>query len=359
MIIGKPRIREHLQKMKAYPVGESKGSGDYRVINLASNENPHQPSDAVTQALIRQNLEANRYSDNSCIEITNALAKKYKLNSENIICGNGSAELILLLAEAYAGLGDEVVIWQHGYLLYQAAANRVGATIKRACGESFLDRKALLKAISPKTKLIFIDNPNNPTGAHLNSSELRGLLSELPSSILCVIDAAYSDYVTAENYEDGLVLLKEYNNVCVLHTFSKIYGLAGARIGWMAGPADIVATLRAMQQPASVSRYSQAAALCALEEEDRIKAFKNENKIQREAFINFTKEIGLKPYPSEANFVLLDFENPRRATDIFKELKRIGIILRPMEPYQLSSCLRVTIGLPDDMQILSEKLGIL
>lgn len=350
-------MRKHVRAMKKYSVGEASIPGHTTVINLASNEKPALPSAAVLAALQSSWHLTNRYADSSYLCVIEALSHAYAIPPDNLICGNGSAELIFLLAEAYATEGDEILIWKYGYQLYEVATKRVGATIVKPVSAEFVDVSALLKVVTTKTKLIFIDNPNNPTGAYISISELRELRLKLPDDILLVIDAAYAEYVTAQDYEDGLMLAKECNNVCILRTFSKCYGLAGFRLGWMYGPVEIVNALKSLQQPASVCTAAQLAAVAALNEREHLTAIREQNSELRNQLAKDILALGVKSYPSEANFILLDLLSPTLAKRVFVELKQYGIIVRPMAAYQLENCLRITIGTPAEMATLTSALN--
>lgn len=351
-----PKVKKHLGKLNCFQVGETKIPGQQRIINLASNENAMPVSANVSEALELALLQANRYSDNTCEFVIDELCRLYGYSAKKLMCGNGSAELIFLLAEVFAAQEDEILIWKYGYLFYETAAIRVGASIVRTNSEDFLDVNALLSAVTERTKLVFLDNPNNPTGAYIGEEKLRELREKLRSDILLVIDAAYAEYVMEPDYIDGAVLVEEYDNVCLLHTFSKIYGLAGARLGWLYGPAEIINVMRALQQPASVSRIAQYAAVAALREPDRIQYLREQNQKLRDDIKETMLSLGMKPYPTQTNFILIDFFTEKAARHVFAELKNHGIIVRPMSAYGLVSCLRITIGSTEEMQVLKSAM---
>ena len=352
MVSRGPEVKAYLQTMTVYPVGDSTTHGQRALINLASNENSMPLSDAVQQALIEAMSYVNRYSNNTCMEVIDGLAVMHAIDPEKLVCGNGSSELIFLLAEAFVSAGDDVVIWKHGYLLYETAARRLGASIVRAASSQFMDVNALLDAVTERTKLVYIDNPNNPSGAYISIDELRYLRQNLRKDILLVIDAAYAEYVVAEDYDCGQRLVDEYDNVCMLRSFSKIYGLAGARLGWMYGPREVIKAIRILQQPSSTSMVAQQAAIVAMREPERIVHICHQNQYLRNQFIDQCITLGLNPHSSQANFVLVDFFSEHVARHVFSELKRHGILVRPMAAYNLKSYLRFTIGISQEMDTL-------
>ncbi len=353
-------IKPYIRAMQLYPVGESSVPGFEKVIHLASNENNHPPSEAVLDAVKMSMQQTNRYADSSCRKVIDQLAAHHHLSGEKIVCGNGSAALIFLLAEALLSQQDEMLVLKHGYALYETAAQRVGATLIRASAKvgQFIDPQALIGACTSRTKLVLIDNPNNPTGAFIPLSTLREIRERLPQDILLVIDAAYAEYVNAEEYDGGLSLVNEYDNVCVLRSFSKIYGLAGARMGWLYGPLPIIHALKVLQAPASVSSAAQSAAVAALvHDKERIQELRVQNKHLCQVFTAHCSALGLTPYPSEANFVLVDFLSADLAKEVFSALKMKGIIVRPMASNRLPSCLRFTIGTMGEMDSLQKALS--
>lgn len=232
----------------------------------------------------------------------------------------------------------------------------MGAKCIKVESKNFIDPQALLDSVTPLTKLVFLDNPNNPTGSYANLNELKFIRNNLRADILLVIDAAYAEYVFADNYESGINLVKEFDNVCMLRTFSKVYGLAGLRLGWMCAHQDIIRTIRTIQQPAPVNALAQCAGMAALDEPNRIDFIKEQNFSVRSGLIKKLKALELIVYPSETNFILIDFGSSDVANRIFNSLKSCGIIVRPMRAYRLDSCLRITIGTAEEMLVFTESL---
>lgn len=356
MRLGTVVPRPHLEGLGNYPVGESRIDGVNRIIRLASNEHTVAPSPAVRNALIEVADRAHRYADAECREVVRILSGLHSLDPCELVCGDGSSELIYLLALCFAGPGDEIVIWRHGYLFYETVAKIVGASPIRVDSIRPVDVDALLASVTSRTKLVFIDNPNNPTGAYISSAEIRHLRENLPENVMLIIDAAYSEYVMASDYTPGHELVERYENVCVLRTCSKIYGLAGARLGWAHAAEKVVNILRSVRQPASVSAFAQAAAAVALLETRRIGDIKDQNAKLRTALFDVALRLGWAPFASEGNFLLIKFSSAVECSSVLLWLKYHGILVRPMTSYSLPDCLRITIGTPEEMSFLMEVL---
>jgi histidinol-phosphate aminotransferase len=291
--------------------------------------------------------ELHRYPDGAAADLRTALAHEYKMEADRIVCGAGSDELISLIVRAYAGAGDEVVYSEHGFLMYPINAKAVGAKAVAAPEINLRsDIQALLKAVTPKTKVMLLANPNNPTGSYLTKTELRELRGKLPENVLLVIDAAYAEFVEEKDYEDGRALVDEYPNVAMLRTFSKIHGLAGLRLGWGYFSSEVAGIINRVRGPFNVSAPAQAVGIAALSDKDFIR---KSVKLAREGRAFLTEklgELGLKAYPAVGNFLLADF-GPK-AEDIRLSLKEKGIFVRQMGAYSLPQCLRITVGTAED-----------
>jgi histidinol-phosphate aminotransferase len=280
-----------------------------------------------------------------------ALGKKHNIDPAQIVCGAGSDELIGLLVRAYAGPGDEVLYSQYGFLMYGIAAKTAGAKPVAAPEKSLCaDVDALLKAVTPRTKLVLLANPNNPTGSLLSKTEVARLHAGLPPHVLLALDAAYCEYVDDPAYSAGDELVAK-GNVVVLRTFSKIYALAGPRLGWAHCPAEVADILNRLRGPFNVSALAQVAGLAALQADDFIAHACNENTKVRASFTAALQALGLKVYPSAGNFVLVEFGPNAEAVRL--KLKERGILVRQMGAYQLPHCLRITIGTAEDMAIVA------
>lgn len=353
--IPKPGILD----VSPYVGGESKIAGVDRVIKLASNEGALGPSPMAMEAYIREAETLHRYPDGSASKLREALAVAHGLDAGRIVCGSGSDELLDMLARAYAGVGDEVMHTEHGFLMYPISAKGVGAT-PVAVPENNLhaDVDALIARAGKNTKILFLANPNNPTGTYLPDSEIRRLRDGLPEHVLLVIDAAYAEYVVRKDYSSGSNLVDEYDNVVMTRTFSKIFALGGVRLGWVYCPTAIADVLNRLRGPFNVTSPAMAAGLAALGDV----AFTDEVRNYTANWFDWTKKeligLGLEVPSQVGNFLLVRFPTTGKsaeATDKF--LKSRGLIVRRMAGYGLPDCLRITIGLEDEMRTLVEALN--
>ena len=284
-----------------------------------------------------------------------ALGEKYNIDKERIVCGAGSDELIAFLTSAFAGVGDEIIYSQYGFLMYPISAQRVGAKAIKV-EESNLKTNVdnIIAAISDKTKIIFIANPNNPTGSYLNKTELQKLIDNTPKNILIVLDCAYEEFVVESDYPHGIDIVNKYENIVTTRTFSKIYGLASLRIGWCYSSKYIAEILNKVRGPFNVGGPAQVAALAALKDDEFFDISKNYNqKWLKILFAEFTKNPSIKTHPSIANFILLDFGSLDNCQKANQKLLENGFILREMGGYGLKNCLRMTIGTEtENLQLL-------
>ncbi|MGI9310923.1 MAG: aminotransferase class I/II-fold pyridoxal phosphate-dependent enzyme [bacterium] len=322
-------------------------------IYLNQNECAAQPSPRVLAAYRAAANEVNRYADGTCAALRQKLAEVHGLDPERIVCGNGSGELIALLACAYAGVGDEILTSRYAYLYFDTAARIAGAVPVRAGGSDLaFDSVAVLGAVTARTRMLCVDNPNNPTGAMLGGDELRALRAQLRDDVLLVLDAAYAEYATGADYAPGDALVEVGDNTVMLRTFSKIHGLAGARVGWAYCPAPIAAVLNRMRLPNNVSGPSQAAALAALEEGERVASLRARNATLRRRFERAMNALGLRAHPSEGSYVLVRFADAADAEATHAALARRGIHGRPMHAYGLADAIRFTIGAESEIDAL-------
>jgi histidinol-phosphate aminotransferase len=340
-------------EISPYVGGESAAPGRNRAIRLASNENPLGPSPRAAAAYVALRDELHRYPDGGAAALRRAIADSEGLDAARIVCGAGSDELISLLVRAYAGPGDEVLHSAHGFLMYAIAAKTAGATPVAAPERDLTaDVDALLARVGARTRLVFLANPNNPTGSYLTRDTVRRLRLGLPDQVLLVLDAAYAEYVTADGYDDGTALVEAFDNVVVTRTFSKIHGLAALRLGWAYGPAAVVDVLNRVRGPFNVSQAAQAAGLAALGDTAHVERSRRHNARWLAWFAEQVRDLGLHPFPSVGNFVLVRFpEDPARAAPAaLHYLKEQGILVRAMASYGLPDCVRVTIGSEADMR---------
>ena len=340
--------RPGIYEVEPYIGGEAKIPGVAEPIRLAANENPLGASRQAIDAYAGIAGDVHRYPDGGSTLLRDSLATRHGLDPARIVCGNGSDELISLLVRAYAGPGDEVLYSRHGFLMYPIAAKTAGATAVAAPERNLTaDVDSLLAHASEKTRLVFLANPNNPTGTYLPDSEIRRLLAGLPERALLVLDTAYVEYVQASDYSDGLKLVEETGRVVVTRTFSKIYGLAALRIGWAYGPAEVADVLNRLRGPFNVTRPAQVAAVAALEDQTHLQHSVEHNATWRAWFAEQLARLNIRVEPSEGNFVLVPFADAPAAADF---LKSRGIIVRAMAAYGLPGYLRVTIGTETEMR---------
>lgn len=337
-----PTPRPGILDIAPYVGGESKIPGVDRPIRLASNESPLGPSRKAVEAYSALAPEIHRYPDGGSTELRRALARHYGIDAERIVCGAGSDELITLLTRAYAGPGDEVLYSRHGFLMYPIAAKSAGATPVSAPETNLTaDVDALLAKVNERTRIVFLANPNNPTGTYLSRDAVKRLHAGLPAHVLLVIDAAYAEYVVRNDYEPGMELVEAHKNVVMCRTFSKIYALGGMRIGWAYCSAEIADVLNRVRNPFNVNAAAQAAALAALEDVAATDRAREHNDIWRPWLARELEKLGLEVNPSVGNFLLVRFPDADAA---WSHLQKNGIIIRKMGAYGLPDRLRITVG---------------
>ncbi|HSR71901.1 MAG TPA: histidinol-phosphate transaminase, partial [Kiloniellales bacterium] len=300
------RPKPWILEVAPYVGGESGLPGRNRVVRLASNENPLGASPQARAAYAALKDELHRYPDGAARELREAIGRSEGLDPARIVCGAGSDELIALLVRGYAGPGDEVLHSAQGFLMYPIAAQSAGATpVAAPERELTADVEALIARAEERTRLCFLANPNNPTGSYLTEGELRRLRAGLPEHVLLVVDAAYAEYVTARDYESGARLVNEFDNVVMTRTFSKIHGLAALRLGWAYCPAAVADLLNRLRGPFNVAAAAQAAGVAALQDRAHVERSCRHNALWLEWMIERLRELGLQPFPSAANFVLV------------------------------------------------------
>ena len=336
----------------AYVGGESKADGAARIIKLSSNENPFGASPKALQAL-SHDLHLEKYPDGNCVELRRAIAAKFELELDRIVCGAGSDELIGLLCKAYLAPGDEVVYATHSFLMYGIFASGCGATpVEVAERELTPDLDAMLAAVTDKTRMVFLTNPNNPTGSFNRTDDIRAFRDRLRGDILLVLDDAYAEYASAsDGYKNGFALAKGRDDIVVLRTFSKIYGLAGLRLGYGYCPAEIADVLNRVRGPFNVSVPAQVAGIAALADDAFIDRSVSHNTQWRDWTVKELASNRLKLWPSAGNFVLVSFESGEVAEACRQFLKSRGILVRQMGAYKLPEALRISIGTGEEMQL--------
>ena len=354
-----PVPKPWIEAIHAYVPGKSVGADGRPLIKLSANENPLGTSPAALAAAAGA-AQPSRYPDPDSTALREALGALHGLDPARIVLGTGSDELLNLAAQGYAGEGDEVVYVRYGFSVYDIAARRCGATPVVAPDADYgTDVDALLALVSPRTRVVFVANPNNPTGSFLPRGEIARLHAGLPADVLLVIDQAYGEYLAPEDDDGALALAEAHANVLVTRTFSKIYGLAGERIGWATGAPGIITTLNRIRGPFNVSNTGQAMALAALGDQAFIAAARDHNRRERERFVAALAALGnhgLRPLPSEANFVLVLFEGKLSAEAAYAGLAERGYIVRWLPSQGLGHALRITIGTAAQMDDIAAAL---
>lgn len=360
MAIAAPQPRPGVLKIDPYVPGESELPSGVTPIKLSSNETPLGPSSKAVAAFKAVSGVLQRYPDGASTDLRAAIAARYGLNAERIVCGAGSDDLLSLLAHAYLGPGDEAVFTEHGFLLYRIIVLANGAkpvvARERHCTA---DVEEILKCVGARTKVVFLANPNNPTGTYLSIDAVRRLRAKLPADALLVLDAAYAEYVRRNDYEAGIELVATTANTVMTRTFSKIHGLAGLRLGWAYCPEAVADVLNRIRGPFNVSAPAQAAGVAAIEDAAHVEASAAHNESWRSWLGAEIEKLGLKVTPSVANFLLVHFpadaKHGAEAADAF--LKSRAIIVRRVDAYGLPDALRITIGTEADNRAVAAALA--
>ncbi len=333
--------------IEAYKPGKSKVKKLKNIIKLSANESALGMSPKVKRIIFNKNLNLDKYPDGKSQNLRKAISKAYKCNSEKIICGAGSDEVIQMICQLFLNPKDEVVVPEYSFLMYRIYSKIVGAKVVFAKEINFkISVKEILKKITHKTKIVFIANPNNPTGTYLTKKEVLELRKKLNKKILLVIDDAYAEYMKNKDYSSGIDLFKNKNNVFILRTFSKIFGLASLRVGWGYGSKKIIGALNVIKAPFNINGIAQLAASESLKDKKFINKSVRHNLFYSRKIKQFLEMYNIFSNPVSANFLLLNFEKCRYSAKYFyKKLKNKGIILRSTEDgYHIKNKLRLTIG---------------
>lgn len=358
----KPQVKEWIEGIHTYVPGKATGADGRALIKLSANENPLGCSEAALAALAKPRPPA-VYPDPDARELRAAIGEVHELDPARIVCGTGSDELLNLAAQAFAGSGDEVLFSRYSFSVYDIAARRCGATPVEAPDTDFAtDVDALLSVVSERTKVVFVANPNNPTGTYLSREEVARLHAGLPQDVLLVVDQAYGEYLTTEEDDGGLALAEANENVLVTRTFSKIYGLAGERIGWATGAPALVDALNRIRGPFNVTTSGQAAALAALGDQSFVTLARDHNAIELNRFTGKIEALGnhgLRAIPSKANFLLVMFDGKVSAETALHALGEAGYAVRHLPGQGLPQALRITIGKAEDMDVIADTLRTL
>ena len=337
------RPQPGILEIALYEGGKSVIAGQTNIVKLSSNENPAGPSAKAKEAFARSVHQLHRYPATDHLPLRTAIADVHGLDAARVICGVGSDEIISFLCQAYAGPKDEVVFTEHGFLMYRISALAVGATpVEVEERDRTTDVDAILRACTRRTKLVFIANPNNPTGTMISAAEVERLADGLPPQAILVLDGAYAEFV--EGFDAGLALIEARSNVVMTRTFSKIYGLGGLRIGWGYGPQAIIEVLNRIRGPFNLSNTQLDVAEAAVRDQDHLLRCRADNARMRHWLAQALAELGIPSDTSLANFVLARFASPDEAAACDLFLQKEGLIVRRVVSYKLPQCLRITVG---------------
>jgi len=355
-----PEPRPGIMEIAAYVGGEGTLAGQNRIIKLSSNEGALGPSPRAIAAYAAEAGMIHRYPDGGAEALRAAIGAAFGLDPQRIVCGAGSDDLLCLLTQAYGGPGTETIVTEHGFAMHPIYARYAGSTVVVARERNLTaDVDAILAAVSPRTTLVLLANPNNPTGTMLPWAEVARLRRSLPSHVLFVLDAAYAEYLDDPRCTAAIALVDAPGaNTVMTRTFSKIYGLGGLRLGWAYAPAAIADVLNRVRSPFNASRPAQAAAIAALADTAHVEAARAHNALWRPWLAARLAALGIPVHGTEGNFVLADFAAAgRSAAEADSALRARGIIVRAMGGYGLPGCLRITIGTEEEMEAVAEAIA--
>jgi histidinol-phosphate aminotransferase len=354
------QVRPGILEIEAYVPGEAELPGSGPIYKMSSNESPLGASPAAIEAYRALAGELHRYPDGGAAALRKAIGASIGADPDQIVCGAGSDELLQLLVRGYAGIGDEVLYSRHGFLVYALAAQSVGAKPVAAPEKNLrTDVDALLAHVTPRTRICFVAEPNNPTGSYIGGAELKRLREALPEDVLLVIDSAYAEYVDRPDYSDGADLVRQHDNVVMCRTFSKIHGMAALRLGWAFCPPAVADVLNRIRGPFNTPAPAQAAGIVAIGDKAHAAKAKAHNDHWLPWLAARVNEIGLKAHPSVANFLLVQFpKEPKLSADAANDfLKSRRILPRKMGGYGLGDCLRITIAEEPALKACAQALG--
>jgi len=360
MTATRPEPRQGVLEIDAYVPGKSSAPGVAKIFKLSSNETPLGPSPKAIAAYNAVGKHLEDYPDGSASDLRDAIGRVFGLDPARIVCGAGSDDLLNLLARAYLADGDEAIHTTHGFLVYPIATLGTGATPVVAPEKDFTANvDEILKRVTPKTKMVFLANPNNPTGTYLPFDEVKRLHRGLPLHVLFVVDAAYAEYVTHNDYESGIELVATSENVVMTRTFSKIHGLAALRLGWMYGPAHVIDAINRIRGPFNVNGPAIAAGIAAIEDTAHQERSREHNTEWLAWLTEEIAKLGLHVTPSAANFVLIHFPEAkgRTAGEANAFLMKRGLILRQVGAYKLPHALRMSVGTAEANRLVVKALA--
>ena len=351
--------KRSINSINIYKGGKSSVIGKDKIIKLSSNENSYGPSPKVMDYINKSKtlLNSHRYPSIDGIELREKIAITHNLDANRIILGCGSDETLLFAALAFCQDGDEIIHAKHGFEMYSIITKIVGATSKLIEENTnyTIDVNSILKQVTPSTKIIYLANPNNPTGTYLSRTEIVNLLNNLPKHIIVVLDGAYAEYVLKDDYDSGFSLTEEFENIIMTRTFSKVYGLAALRIGWCYSSGKVANILNKVKGPFNTQTISQEIAMLALEDKEYLKEVVENNYKVKKWFEDELLKMDIKCGSSEGNFSFIQ-TSEKKAKEILSHLTNEGIIVRQLDSYGLPNCLRITIGTQEEMHATIESL---
>ena len=347
--------------IEAYKPGRSILKKKKKVIKLSANESALGMSSKVLKVLKNKNYKISKYPDSKAIDLRKSISSKFKCDFNKIICGSGSDEVIQMICQLFLKSGDEVIVPQYSFLMYRIYASIVGAKVVFSKEKKFrVSVENIIKKVSKKTKIVFIANPNNPTGTYLEKKELINLRKKLNNKILLVVDDAYDEYMKDKNYSSGLNIFKNKKNVFILRTFSKIYGLASLRVGWGYGDRKIIDALNMIKPPFNVNKIAQLCAIESLKDSKFISKSVKHNLFWSKKIKNNLEQLNIFCNKVSANFLLLNFDKCKlRANNVEKKLLKKGLILRDTKTYGIKNCLRLTIGNNSENKFFLKSINVI
>ncbi len=346
------KVGSHIEKLIPYvpgkPVEElERELGIKSAVKLASNENPLGPSKKGIAMMKKYIGSLHRYPEGGCYYLANKLSEKINVPMENIIFGNGSNEVLEIIGRTFYEANDEIIFSQYAFIVYKLVAQALGAKYHEVPAKGLShDLSKMKDYINKNTKMIYLANPNNPTGTMFNKKEFEDFMSTVPDNVIVVLDEAYREYVEEKSYPDGLKYLKKYKNLIVVRTFSKIYGLAGLRVGYAVADKEIINYMNRVREPFNVNTLAQFAALGALDDVEHINKTKELTKAGLSYLYEEFKKLKIEYEKSYGNFVLI--KSPIKAMDLYNKLLKEGVIVRPVGGYGLPDYLRVSVGLMEE-----------
>jgi histidinol-phosphate aminotransferase len=353
----RPRPRPGVLGIDPYVPGQGSAPGTAKIFKLSANETPLGPSPRAREAFCAFAGSLQEYPDGAATALREALGAKHGLDPARIVCGTGSDDILHLLAAAYIGPGEEGIFTQYGFLVYKIAILAAGGVPVIAAEKNLTaDTDSILAKVGPRTKMVFLANPNNPTGTYLPIAEVKRLAQNLPVHILLVLDAAYAEYVNRPDYSSGLELVSAHENVVMTRTFSKIYGLAGIRLGWCYAPPDVCDAINRIRGPFNTNGAAIAAGVAALDDSGHIGKAVAHNETWLAWLAREISALGIKLTPSVCNFLLLHFDGGPQARAADRFLLDRGLILRAVGAYGLPHCLRLTVGTEEANRLVAATL---